>query len=100
MISAPSSNGRSPATAWRTATVHAFFAQVPWEGAPHVDFAPSDASTPAVTPMLQQTVGDFFQRFQWDGTPAIAAPVVPLSIQSPAPEVSEALTLDDFSGLF
>lgn len=102
MISAPNSNGQRPlSTAWRTATVQAFFAQMPWEGAPQVDlFAQNDVSIPTGAPMLQQTVGEFFQRFPWDGTPEIAAPVVPLSMQSPTPEVSDALTLDDFSSLF
>lgn len=102
MISASNRNGQQPlATAWRTATVQVFFAQMPWEGAPQVDrFAQNDANAPAVTPMLQQTVGTFFQRFAWDGTPEIAVPVVPLSVQSPTPTVDDALTLDDFSSLF
>ncbi|MGD1908290.1 MAG: hypothetical protein ACFB0C_20190 [Leptolyngbyaceae cyanobacterium] len=96
-----SGNGHHPVSAWRTATVQAFFAQVPWEGAPQVElFGQTDQVASPAMPMFQQTVGEFFQRFPWDGTPEIAAPVLPLSVQPNPTETSDNLTLDDFSSLF
>jgi hypothetical protein len=95
------SNGhRSATAAWRTATVQAFFTQIPWEGAPQRERFELNADAQAAPSMLQQTVGTFFQKFPWEGTPEIAVPVLPLAAQPAAAEVNDALTLDDFSSLF
>lgn len=100
MISAPSSNGHRPTAVWRTTTVQAFFTQIPWEGAPQGSPLGQPGADAASAPMLQQTVGQFFQHFPWEGTPEIAAPMIPLSVQSPPANTNENLTLDDFSSLF
>lgn len=83
---------------WTSLSVQDFFGKINWENIViQMPLPTVTAKERTVTPNM--TVSTFFSVIPWEGEMVIAPPV---SLESPSDgnDESDALTLDDFSGLF
>jgi len=83
---------------WKSLSVQDFFEKINWENITiQIPLPTVTEKERTVTPNM--TVHAFFSVIPWEGEMTIAPPVV-MESASDSNDESDALTLDDFSGLF